>query len=361
MCRRVAAGSVAVAVVVTLAVGGWFAWASWQRTSYQQGVAWLPESTLRATWTHWAQVRDLADGDDLDDRSSDKEVSDFLSRAYDLDLTATSAVVEASSAMHDLYGFSPVNAEWEMFGQSREGAVAMLRLPESADLEQVEANLERLGYTAPNDGAGSGSGRVWAGSTDLVASLDPTLSAVMENVVVLPEQRVVLLSDDREYAAASAEVVAGDTDGLGEVEGTSDLAAAVGEPANAVLLASDFACEALGMATADPGDRAVAEELVDAAGGVSPLAGLVMARDESRSLVVGMHFESSAQASEDLRPRVDLASGDAPGQGGSFAERFRVVEAVAEGSEIVMQLEPVDHGAPVLSDLTQGPLLFASC
>lgn len=358
MLRRVVVLA-ALALVVLVAVGGWLGWQSMQRTSYQQAVSWLPEGTLRVTWTDWAEVRALADGEDLDAASSSREVGSFLERAYDLDLTGTSSVVEATYAMNRRYGFSPLDAEWEAFGQSREGQVTVLRLGESVDLAGVERNLRRLGYEAPADGAGSGG--VWGGSADLVASIDPSLSPVLQYVVVDRDEGVVLLSDNQAYASSAASVVAGDAPGLDAVDGTAALAEAAGEPVSAVMLASDFACEALSMGSADEDDQAVARQLVEEAGGVSPLAGFVAAVQPDRALVVGMHFESSSQASDDLRPRVALASGDAPGQGGTFGERFRVVEAAADGREIVMQLEPAADDLPLLSDLTQGPLLFATC
>ena len=61
-------------------------------------------------------------------------------------------------------------------------------------------------------------------------------------------------------------------------------------------------------------------------------------------------FQSS-QASENLQPRVDLASGDAPGQGGSFDERFRVTSGHADG-----QAEPLNVELPV--DLRGDGLLW---
>lgn len=359
MPRRVVVLAVAAAAVVVLAAGGWWAWRAAQSTSYEQAVAWMPKSTLRATYTDWTSVRSLADGGSLDSSSTTRDVSNFLSRAYDLDLTSTSAVVDSTYSMNRLYGFSPIDAEWEMYGQSREGAVDVMRFGDSVDLDGVERNLRRLGYTPPADGAGSGG--VWAGTTDLVAQIDPSLTPVMQNVVVLPEQRIVLLSDSDGYASAAASVVTGDEAGLDEVDGTSALADAAGEPATAALFASDFACEALSMAGADEEDQAQADDLIAAAGGVSPLAGVVVAMHPDRSLVVGMHFEDSDQASEDLRPRVKLASGEAPGQGGTFGERFRIKEAASDGTEIVMQLEPAAKDLPLISDLTEGPLLFASC
>jgi hypothetical protein len=55
-----------------------------------------------------------------------------------------------------------------------------------------------------------------------------------------------------------------------------------------------------------------------------------------------------------------LARGPAPGQGGTFGDRFRVTSVTAQGSLVVMQLDPRPD-ASVLSDLSTGPLLFATC
>lgn len=359
MQRRVVVVGVVCALVVALGAGGWSAWQAWTRTSYEQAVAWLPKPTLRATYTDWADARALAHGTSIGPGSSDQQIAGFLNRAYDLDLTSTSALVDSTAAMNRIYGFSPLEAQWEMYGQSREGSVDVLRLRDSVDLADLERNLRGLGYTPPAQGAGTGG--VWAGTTDLVTQIDPSLTPVMQNLVVLPDQHVVLLSDSAAYASAAASVVKGDEPGLDDVPGTTTLAQEAGQPATAVLFASDFACDALSMADADEQDQAQAKQLVAAAGGVNPLAGVVIAMHPDRSLVVGLHFESSDEASQDLRPRVRLASGDAPGQGGTFGERFHVKQAVADGNEIVMQLQPAARNLSLISDLTDGPLLFASC
>ncbi len=73
-----------------------------------------------------------------------------------------------------------------------------------------------------------------------------------------------------------------------------------------------------------------------------------------------MRFETSDQASANLQARVDLAAGDAPGQGGTFPERFTVTSGEADGETVVLRLEPT--GARfVFSDITTGPVLFATC
>lgn len=362
MHRRVVVGLVALALVLVVAAGGLFARRWLDRSAYEQAVAAMPASTLRATYTDWAEVRALLGGGSLDAGSSSREVDGFLDRGYRADLISTSAVSTSAYAMAHRYGFSPLDATWEMYGQSREGAVAVMKLPGSTDFAGIERDLRRLGYDPPSRGAGSG--QVWAGSVDLVAQIDESLTPVLQNVVVLEEQRVVLMSDSPAYASSSADVVRGSGDSLADAPGgAGDLAEVAEEPVSAVMWASDFACEALSMSSADTEDQTTADRLVEEAGGVSPLSGLVMAHQHDRSLVLGMHFESSDQAKENLRPRVDLASGEAVGQGGAFSDRFDIATAKSAGSNVVLHLEPAGDGSDssLLSDLSQGPVMFATC
>ena len=62
------------------------------------------------------------------------------------------------------FGFSPASADWELFSQSDQGAVVMLHLPSSVDLDDVADHLRELGYQEPDDDGG-----VWQGGEDLVA------------------------------------------------------------------------------------------------------------------------------------------------------------------------------------------------
>jgi hypothetical protein len=89
------------------------------------------------------------------------------------------------------------------------------------------------------------------------------------------------------------------------------------------------------------------------------LTGLVMAQGADRRITVAMEFESSEQASANLQPRVDLASGPAPGQGRSFTDRFQVLSGETDGPRVVLTLKPRESA--VLSDISQGPVLFATC
>jgi hypothetical protein len=336
-------------------VGGVVAWRLLDRPNdYERAVGYLPPSTLRATYTDWAAVRTEARGDSLSAGSPAGRVQAFLDRAFDMDLTSTSALAESTYAMATRYGFSPLDAQWESFGQSPEGQVVVLALDKDADMDAVEKRLRSLGYDEP--AAGFGEGGTWEGSSDLVATIDPALTPVQQNMAVLPSEHLVLMSDSPAPVSSAAAIVRGDEAGLD----VAALTSVAGSPVTAELWASDFACEDLAMSSADEEDQRVASSLVEKAGGVSPLSGLVIARQPNRSITVGMLFETSDQASDNLQPRVDLAAGDAPGQGGTFAERFRVTSGEADGETVVLTLQPTDARF-VFSDITTGPVLFATC
>ena len=310
MHKRVVVGLVVLASTLAVAAAGLFAWRMLSRTDYERAVAMMPASTLRVTYTDWSRIRAMTGDATIAGDATASDIDAFLGRAYDQDLTSTSAVHDATYAMADRYGFSALDASWEMYGQSREGAVAVMAMPDSVDLGEVEVNLQALGYDAPPDGAGSGG--VWTGSVDLVAQIDPSLTPVMENLVVLHDERVVLMSDDSAYASSSAEAVGDEVASLDEeVEGVEEL-------------------------------------------------------DPDHSMTVGMYFELSDQAAKDLRPRVELATGEAVGQGGTFPDRFRLASGKQSGHTVVLDLQPVGPRSErtestLLSDLSQGPVLFATC
>ena len=82
--------------------------------------------------------------------------------------------------------------------------------------------------------------------------------------------------------------------------------------------------------------------------------------DRGGGAEVLLGFENDDQARTNADTRAVLAAGPAPGQGGDFSDRFAVDEVTAEGTLVRMVLEP-EPGAFVLSDLSSGPVLFATC
>ncbi|TIC79419.1 hypothetical protein [Nocardioides sp. GY 10127] len=335
-------------------------------TPLAQAVALAPADTQRYSFTDWSAVRDRL-GVTGTNRAALKTL---LDDGYDADLTSESGLTEAAPLLLHSFGWSPLTAEWEVLAQSEEGVVDIVRV-ESGTEDDVYAgladDLEAAGYTAPSDRTQG----VWVGGDDVLAALEDSTglegSSQLAHVALDEQAGLVLASDNREYLADAldaADAAAGsDTQGVTDVVSALDDA---GDPLSVSLLTGDQACTELSMAQADSSDQATADGLVADAGGVDPLTGWAMATmDGSGSgtdptdVLVAMGFTDSDTAEANARSRTTLASGDAPGQGGSFTDRFNVEETAVDDDVATLLLSPVD--GTFFSDVSTGPVLFAAC
>ena len=199
---------------------------------------------------------------------------------------------------------------------------------------------------------------MWVGGDELVATIaqGASISPQLSHVAIVRDRDLVMTSDDEGYLAEAVEAVEREEGGAD----VADVAAAAGEPLSAVLLDSEQVCGGLAMSQADEVDQATAAELLAAAGDVNPLTAFALATQPDGHVLAAMSFETEEQARTNADTRAELASGPAPGQGGDFADRFTLGEVTADGTVVTMDLEPVE-GAFVLSDLSSGPVLFATC
>lgn len=339
----------AVLLVVAVVAAGLLWWRSAQQTELQGAVAMAPASTERITWTDWAGVRATL-GSDVDASSDSDALAGFLDEAFEADLSPMSALVESAEAMQESYGFSPASLEWELLAQSEEGAVVVMRLPEETDFAQLGDRLARLGYQRPDEETG-----VWVGGRDLLPQIG-TLTPQLQHLALDEEQQVVVGSDTQGYAEVAIDAVTGAEEGF---DGLGGVVEAAGSPLAAAIYGSDVACSSLAMGNAGAVEQDEADGLLEAAGEVSPLTGFAMARGSS-GVRVAMSFETEEQARTNADSRARLASGPAPGQGGSFPDRFILGRVSARGEVVTLDLDPVE-GSYVLSDLSTGPVLFATC
>jgi hypothetical protein len=226
-----------------------------------------------------------------------------------------------------------------------------LHLP-GPDLGVVADHLRSLGYQEPADAGG-----VWEGGPDLVSRISPELTPELSYVAIDADDSLVLTSDSSSYLSAALQAVHGDGPRVTGLESVVDDA---GEPLASAVYAGDYACGALAMGHAGAADQAEGRRLLAAAGEVNPYTAFAMSDEPDGSVRVAFDFDDSGQARTNADTRATLARGPAPGQGGSFTDRFRVDAVTAQGSLVVMHLTPVS-GAFVLSDLSTGPLLFATC
>ena len=347
--RRWIAGA-ALLLVAALVAGGVLWWRGGDRTSFAWAVEHAPAGTQRLSWTDWAAVR-AHEGVDLSLRSSVPDVRHFLSRAFDDDLSSTSALVTSTPVLQQRFGFSPASADWELFSQSDHGAVVMLHLPAS-DLGDVADHLTELGYTEPHDPTG-----VWTGGQNLLAEISPSLTPELAYVALDTHDSLVLASDTSAYLSVAVQAATG---GGARVSGLGSVVDDAGEPLSSAVYTGDYACSALAMAHAGASDQAQARRLIAAAGEVSPYSAFAMSDEPDGSMRVAFEFDDSGTARTNADTRATLARGPAPGQGGSFRDRFTVDSVTAHRSLVTMHLTP-KKGAYALSDLSTGPLLFATC
>ncbi|MBW8751277.1 MAG: hypothetical protein JF565_07615 [Propionibacteriales bacterium] len=353
--RRTAVVVSTVVVAILLVLGARAVWKDDHRSGLRDALDAVPRSTLRLAFTDWAAVRRELDVPDQTHPTA-ATIDRLTSKAYDSDLSAASSIDESTAALQKAFGFSPATVDWEAYAQSRAGATMVVRLPDDLDPQEVRDHLDDLGFTKPASSTG-----VWKGGIDLVAAIDPTITPELQYVAVLADQHLVVTSDTESYAEQAVAAATGHKDSLADVASTRRLVETMAEPAAAMVWSEDFACEDLAMSAADQDSQSQADSLVQAAGGVHPLTGLVMAMAPDRSLTVGELFESSGQAKDDLRPRAKLAVGDAPGRGGSFSDDLDLVSSRTDGPVVKLEFRPKAKSGFVLSALDNGPVLFATC
>ncbi|MET0999442.1 MAG: hypothetical protein ABWX73_12045 [Marmoricola sp.] len=353
--RVVVGVTVALLLVVGLLGAGWVTWQRLDRSALEEAMGVVPASSARVGFTDWDVVRSRLDAD-LGDTPDREAVEAMIEKAYDRDYAAVSSVDEAAGALQEIFGFGPATAQWEAFAQGSKGAVMVLKVREGSDFGVLADNLRSAGYGKPKEADG-----VWEGGADLVSGLDPTITPELQYVVLLEGQGLVVTSDNPDFVVTAAEVAAGDAKSFSSVAGVEDVAGRLGDPANAMVWGRDFACTDLAMSQADEDAQQQAETRVQEAGGVTPLAGLAMSMAPNRTLQVVAHFEDSERAEKNLRPRAELAVGEAIGRGVSFSDDFELTSSKATGSDVVLTLEPRTDSGFVLSALYDGPVLFATC
>jgi hypothetical protein len=341
----------AALALVLAGVGGYLWWRHDDRTQLAWAVDHAPAGAQRLSWTDWSAVR-RHEHADHSARSSQAELRRFLDAAYDDDLSSESALVTSAPVLQQEFGFSPADVDWELFSQSDQGAVVMMRLPGSGAVDDVADHLRELGFREPADDDG-----VWQGGADLLARISPSLSGELQYVALDRADSLVLTSDSASYLAVAADAVHGHGARATGLDAVVDDA---GEPLAAAVYSGDYACGALAMAHAGAADRAEARRLLAEAGEVNPYSAFAMSDEPDGRVRVGFEFADDDAARTNADSRAVLARGPAPGQGGTFGDRFRVTSVTAQGSLVVMQLDPRPD-ASVLSDLSTGPVLFATC
>ena len=361
MARRplivAALGGLALVLVVVAAVAAVRALRPGPDTRLEEAFAAAPDDGARYSWTDWAGVRRELGLDGVTDPTT-ADVQKILDLGFDADLVSTTALGESAQVLQAQFGFSPASLDWELFSQSETGAVVVMRLPDAvgsesdeAVFDEIEQRLTTLGYPEPDSPTG-----VWRGTPTTLAQVG-SVTPELTFVALDADRRLVITSDTLTGAEAGVDAAGADElpeGGLGEV------VADAGSPLSAAVYTGDQACASLSMGQADATDQDQGEELLAAAGEVNAMTGFAMGTQPGGDVRVSMAFDSAERARTNADTRAVLASGPAPGQGGDFGDRFTLGPVTADGTVVRMALERAE-GAFVLSDLSTGPVLFATC
>ncbi|WP_460787489.1 hypothetical protein [Nocardioides maradonensis] len=345
--RRAVVAVIVALVVVALGVVGWVRTRSGPETRLSAAMALTPRTAVRFSWTDWAAVRAKVGVSEAD--ASD-HVRAFLTQAFDADLSSASALDDSAPTLAAKLGVSPANLSWELYAQGTDGAVVVMGLPDDVTPAELRVTLAQIGYTDP--GSDDGVWQVGSGGLASIGNLTPELG----NLTIDAQHHVLAASD----SAAFLRDWRSNERGTGDDSAVAAVAASLGDAPSGVVYDGGYACQALAMNQADPADQAEGARLIAEAGRINPLDAFAMAYAPDGSVQVRMLFENPDQARTNATTRATLAVGPAPGQGGSFTDRYTLVRTTAEKDLVSMTLQPAP-GTYVLSDLDSGPLLFASC
>ncbi len=306
-----------------------------------------PPGTQRFSWTDWTGVRRQV-GLDLTAASPGSAVDDLLDRGFEADLTPSSALGSSAVVMQEQFGFSPATLDWELFNQELGLASLTMHAGPDVDFDVVASSLSRAGYEDAADDT-------WVSDPET----DAITSQVTPELIFIhldPEASMIFASD----TSAGLDAATGAADSADSEPLPAGVVGAAGSPLAASLYSGDQVCSALALARADETDVAAGKALIAAAGEVNPITGFSIGQDADGSVRVVMSFANEEQARTNAETRAVLATGPAPGQGGDFADRFTLRSATASGDVVRLELAPTP-GAYVLSDLSSGPVLFATC
>ena len=279
-----------------------------------------------------------------------------MEKAYDRDFTAASSIDRLRVAMHNKFGFGPVNAQWEAYAQGREGATMVLKVADGTDFDTLADNLER-----PATEAEGRRRRLERRCRPRRGSGRDAVTPEVQFVALLEDQGLVVTSDNPPYAARASRVAAGDGEAVPEV-GDRRPQRAPGRARQRDAVDRRLRLRGpldVPRRRGRPGPRRPARVATPAASPRSP--GFAMGMQPDRTLRVVEHFEDSDRAEENLRPRAKLAVGEAPGRGLTMSDYFDLTTSKAQGSDVVLDLAPKRTTGYVLSALDDGPLLLATC
>ena len=324
-------------LVIALVLGGaWWAAALKpdSRPALTSALDAMPASTTVVGFTDWSQILE---------RHS-------IGVAARRDLTTRSVIGTRVDEMDALIGWSPADAEWEVFGQGPDGTAAVVRLDRSVSFDDLRGKLRDAGYRQ--------DGPRWT------ASRRSNLSETFINIALLPRQRLVVLSDRSSTLDRVLDVIDGRARSLAGNPAAADTARALAGSDSVLLQGGTLGCRSSAVTGADREQQVRAA--LDRAGDLESYRfsgrGVVDhggSGFRAQQVVFVMTFESAVLASEQVQVRGRLATGPFIGRSGPIEETLRLRSSSADESTARLSFAH-DPDTDVFMTGT-GPVLFATC
>lgn len=353
--RLVLVSVLAPLLVVAVAIMGG-RWASDQvaadtRSAMASALDSLPADTQVAGFTDWARIRGVLG---VGSARSAAGRAALTGDASLRDLSTRSVIGQYAEQMHDAYGWSSADLDWEAYGQAQDGAVMVARLRETVSFDSVRSHLRELGY--------SRDGRIWTidpespGGRSEVAS---TLSAI----TVVPRQRLIVAADRTAYLSTVLATIDRDAPSLLSVRSVADVASTLAGADSALLQTGPFSCESTSLDDVGAHVESQARAAIDRAGELVEPEFTGRALDSgsksSQTMRFALGFRSPSVAAGQLRVRTALSSGPFIGRSGRIEESLVLRSSAVRGSTALLRFR---HDPDTTAYMTgDGPLVFAGC
>lgn len=361
MHRRLVVVSIVAPLLVVAAavVGG--RWVSGEvaadtRSSLTSALDTLPSDTVIAGFTDWSQIRRQLDLGSATTASARAALTDDASLK---DLSSRSVIGQYTEEIHDAYGWSAADLEWEAYGQAPDGAVMAARLDDGVSFASVRSRLTGLGYSE-DDG-------VWTLSAPS-PEISDDLASTLGSIALVPRERLIIAADRPAYVLTVLETVDRQALSLLSVRSASDVAAELVGADSALLQSGPFACEATSVADEEADVQDQARTAIQRAGGtVAPLfvgraldGGSSTDRSSTdETMRFAFTFRSPTIAARQLQVRTALTTGPFIGRSGRVEDSLTLRSSGVRGSTAAMRF---DHDPDTVAFMGgDGPLLFAGC
>ena len=341
---------IALAIVGGLWTGGEVA--ADPRASLTAALDSLPADTQVAGFTDWAGVRKTLDVRSTRTASTRAKLQNEASLS---DLSTRSVIGQFIEEMHDEYGWSAADLEWEAYGQAQDGVAMVGRLDDSVSFDSVRSHLRKLGYSC--------DGQVWTIRDPDTSRVSAELTGTLAGITLFPRQRLVVAADRTAYAMTVRDTIDHDAPSLLAVRAVADVAATLVGADSALLQTGSFACQSTSLAKLGADVQAQARAAIDRAGSlVSPeFAGRALdgGTKSGNTMRFALGFRSPSLAARQLQVRRALASGPFIGRSGLVEDSLVLRASTVRGSTALLRFRhDPDTAAYMVGD---GPLLFAGC